>query len=89
MNRNQLVNEIVLNCIKLRVNPTSNQKLVLRLWTDCARNIWNTKIDEEKYYRTFTREYYPINTYTTIDQKASQFKSKDLLSWKPACFSCY
>ncbi|WP_240778722.1 helix-turn-helix domain-containing protein [Shewanella sp. SNU WT4] len=27
--------------IKLRANPTSDQKLVLSQWMGCARSIWN------------------------------------------------
>jgi putative transposase len=30
----------------------------------CARTIWNAKVAEEKYYRTFARKYHPIGTYT-------------------------
>ncbi|QDF67473.1 transposase [Shewanella sp. SNU WT4] len=71
--------------IKLRANPTSDQKLVLSQWMGCARSIWNAKIDEERYYRTFVRKYYPIGTYAPIDQKAYQFKSKELTPWLYKC----
>ncbi|MEZ9254153.1 RNA-guided endonuclease InsQ/TnpB family protein [Vibrio cyclitrophicus] len=75
----------MLTGIKLRANPTSNQKLVLSQWMGCARSIWNAKVDEEKYYRTFASKYYPIGTYAPIDQKASQFKSKELSPWLYLC----
>ncbi|MGI2173270.1 RNA-guided endonuclease InsQ/TnpB family protein [Shewanella ulleungensis] len=75
----------MLTGIKLRANPTSNQKLILSQWMGCARLIWNAKVDEEKYYRTFARKYYPIGTYAPVDQKASQFKSKELTPWLSAC----
>ena len=71
----------LLTGIKLRANPTSNQKLVLSQWMGCARSIWNAKVDEERYYRTFARKYYPIGTYAPLDQKTSQFKSKELSPW--------
>ena len=71
--------------IKLRANPTSDQKRVLSQWMGCARSIWNAKVDEERYYRTFARKYYPIGTYAPIDQKASQFKSKELTPWLYKC----
>ena len=75
----------MLTGIKLRANPTSDQKLVLSQWMGCARSIWNAKVDEERYYRTFARKYYPIGTYAPIDQKASQFKSKELTPWLYKC----
>ena len=76
---------IMLTGIKLRANPTSNQKRVLSQWMGCARSIWNAKADEERYYRTFARKYYPIGTYAPIDQKAAQFKSKELSPWLYQC----
>ena len=75
----------MLTGIKLRANPKTNQKLVLSQWMGCARVVWNAKVDEEKYYRTFARKYYPIGTYAPIDQKASQFKSKELTPWLSQC----
>ncbi|MVC38757.1 transposase [Vibrio cholerae] len=75
----------MLTGIKLRANPTSNQKLVLSQWMGCARSIWNAKVDEERYYRTFARKYYPIGTYAPLDQKTSQFKSKELSPWLYQC----
>jgi putative transposase len=51
----------------------------------CAQVIWNAKVDEEKYYRTFARKYYPIGTYAPIDTKAAQFKSKELTPWLNKC----
>ncbi|SEI94583.1 putative transposase [Allopseudospirillum japonicum] len=75
----------MLTGIKLRAHPTSHQKLVLSQWMGCARSIWNAKVDEENYYRTFARKYYPIGTYAPIDQKASHFKSKELTPWLYQC----
>jgi len=75
----------MLTGIKLRANPTSNQKLILSQWMGCARLIWNAKVSEEKYYRTFARKYYPIGTFAPIDQKTSQFKSKELTPWLGKC----
>jgi putative transposase len=75
----------VLRGIKLKANPTSNQKLILSQWMGCARFVWNAKVDEEKYYRTFARKYYPVGTYAPIDTKAAQFKSKDLTPWLSKC----
>ena len=75
----------MLQGIKLRANPTPNQKLILSQWMGSARLIWNAKVAEEKYYRTFARKYYPMGTYAPIDQKTAQFKSKDLSPWLSKC----
>ncbi len=75
----------MLTGIKLRANPTSKQRLILSQWMGCARVIWNAKVDEEKYFSTFARKYYPIGTYAPIDQKTSQFKSKELTPWLSKC----
>jgi putative transposase len=71
--------------IQLKANPTGRQKLILSQWMGCARFIWNAKCDEERYYTTFARKYYPIGTYAPIDQKASQFKNKELTPWLYEC----
>lgn len=71
--------------IKLRANPTSHQRLILSQWMGCARSIWNAKIEEEHYYRTFARKYCPIGTYAPIDQTTAQFKSSELTPWLSDC----
>ncbi|MFW8565232.1 RNA-guided endonuclease InsQ/TnpB family protein [Orrella sp. 11846] len=71
--------------IKLHANPTPEQKKVLSQWMGCARLIWNAKVDEELYHRTFANKYYPIGTYAPIDKKAAHFKSKELTPWLYDC----
>ena len=51
----------------------------------CARSIWNAKVEEERYYRTYARKYCTIGTYAPIDQTTSQFKSKELSPWLSEC----
>lgn len=75
----------MLTGIKLKANPTSQQRLILSQWMGCARLIWNAKVSEEKYYRTFARKYCPIGVYAPIDQKTSHFKSKELTPWLYQC----
>ena len=75
----------MLTGIKLRANPTPHQKQILSQWMGCARVIWNGKVDEEKYHRTYARKYCAIGTYPPIDQKAAQFKSKELTPWLSDC----
>ena len=48
--------------IRLKANPTREQKQVLSQWMGCAKFIWNAKCGEEKYYSVFARKYYPIGT---------------------------
>lgn len=70
---------------KLRAHPSVNQKLILSQWMGCARVIWNAKVDEELYYRTFARKYCPVGTFAPIDQTTAQFKSKALTPWLSQC----
>ena len=70
---------------KLRANPTPQQKLILSQWMGCVRCIWNAKVEEEHYYRTFARKYCPIGTYAPIDQTTAQFKSSELTPWLSDC----
>ena len=71
--------------IKFRAHPTCFQKLVISQWIGCARVIWNAKVAEEQYYRTYARKYCPIGTYAPIDQQYSRFKSKELTPWLFEC----
>lgn len=66
-------------------NPTPQQRLILSRWMGCAQVIWNAKVDEERYYRTFAAKYYPIGTYAPIDAKAAHFKDKTLTPWLYDC----
>ena len=40
----------MLQGIRLKANPTENQKVILSQWMGCARVIWNAKCDEIAYY---------------------------------------
>jgi putative transposase len=75
----------MLTGIKLRANPSATQKQTLSQWMGCARVIWNGKVEEEKYHRTYARKYCTIGTYPPIDQKAAQFKSEELTPWLSDC----
>jgi putative transposase len=71
--------------IKLKATPTDKQKESLSQWMGCANFIWNAKCGEEKYHTTFARKYSPLGTYAPVDQKAAQFKSKELSPWLYDC----
>lgn len=75
----------MLTGIKLRANPTPAQRQTLSQWMGCARFIWNAKCDEEKYFRTFARKYYPVGTFAPVDQTAAQFKDAELSPWLSSC----
>ncbi|WP_252177442.1 transposase [Endozoicomonas sp. 4G] len=75
----------MLQGIQLKANPTDQQKLVLSQWMGCARVIWNAKCDEHRYYSTYARKYCPVGTHAPVDQKTSQFKSKELTPWLSDC----
>lgn len=75
----------MLTGIKLKANPTLEQRKILSQWMGCAWVIWNAKCDEHKYYSTYARKYCPIGTFAPVDQKAAQFKSKELTPWLSDC----
>ncbi len=51
----------------------------------CDRFIWNAKCDEQKYLLAYARRYLPIGTFPPVDQKFSQYKSKELSPWLYDC----
>ena len=75
----------MLQGVRFKANPTLAQKCTLSQWMGCSRSIWNAKCQEERYYSTFARKYYPIGTYAPIDQKTSQLKNKELTPWLYDC----
>ena len=75
----------MLTGIRLKANPTLEQKLILSQWMGCARVIWNAKCDEHKYYSTYARKYCAIGTYAPVDAKAAQFKDEELTPWLSQC----
>lgn len=75
----------MLQGVCFKANPTTKQKLIISQWMGCARQIWNAKCDEERYYTTFARKYYPIGTFAPIDQTTAQFKDRELTPWLYNC----
>ena len=73
----------MLQGIRLKANPTDQQRLILSQWMGCARFIWNAKCDEHRYYNTYARKFSAKRA--PIDQKTSQFKSKELTPWLSQC----
>lgn len=67
--------------VKFQIHPNEEQKSVLSQWMGAQRFIWNAKVSEEKYLRSFARKYLPVGTYPEHDQTYSQYKSEDLCPW--------
>lgn len=51
----------------------------------CAKKIWNAKCEENLYYTTFARKYYPTGTYAPVDQTTAQFKDSELTPYLYDC----
>ena len=64
--------------IKFRCYPTEDQKLVFSQWIGCQRFIYNAKVAEERYYRTFRNHQLGLTgTAVPVDQQYSQFKDRE------------
>jgi putative transposase len=66
---------------RFRCYPTEEQKQILLRWIGCQRNIYNSKVAEDRYHRRFaSKSLAHTGQYGPIDQQYSQFKS-DLSPW--------
>ena len=64
---------------KFRCYPTEEQQKVLSQWMGCQRFIYNAKVSEDRYFRTFRNHSLSLTgTQTPLDQQYSQFKSNEL-----------
>ncbi|MDP3210647.1 transposase, partial [Methylotenera sp.] len=62
---------------QFRCYPTSAQEKVLLQWIGCQRNIYNSKVREDQYFRRFAhKSLNHAGQYAPIDQQYSQFKSE-------------
>jgi putative transposase len=62
---------------RFRCYPTSAQEKVLLQWMGCQRNIYNSKVREDQYFRRFAQKSLNhVGQYAPIDQQYSQFKSE-------------
>lgn len=61
---------------KFRCYPTSAQEQTLLQWIGCQRNIYNSKVREDQYFRRFAQKSLQhVGQYAPIDQQYSQFKT--------------
>lgn len=66
---------------RFRCYPTPTQERILLRWIGCQRFIYNAKMDEDRYFRTFARKSLALaGKQAPIDQQYSQFKTK-LTPW--------
>jgi putative transposase len=66
---------------KFRCYPTPAQEQTLLRWIGCQRNIYNSKVREDQYFRRFARKSLQHAGQTVpIDQQYSQFKT-ELAPW--------
>ena len=65
--------------VRFRCYPRQKQVPIFSQWIGHQRFIYNSKVDEDKYYRTFRNHSLSLTgQHTPIDQQYSQFKDKDL-----------
>lgn len=63
---------------KYRLHPDEQQTKVLSQWIGCQRFIYNAKVGEDWYFRTFSRKSLMLaGMVPPVDQKYSQFISED------------
>ena len=67
---------------RFRCYPTPAQEKVLLQWIGCQRFIYNAKVQEDRYFRTFARKSLQhTGQFAAIDQQYSQFKHPELTPW--------
>ena len=66
---------------RFRCYPTAAQEQTLLQWIGCQRSIYNAKVGEDRYFRTFARKSLAhVGQLAPIDQQYSHFKT-DLTPW--------
>ena len=57
--------------------PSKPLANTLMQWIGAQEYIYNSKVGEDRYYRTYARKYMPIGTFPEVNQQYSQFKGED------------
>ncbi len=66
---------------RFRCYPTPAQERILLQWIGCQRHIYNAKVREDQYFRSFARKSLQhAGQHAPIDQQYSQFKT-ELTPW--------
>ncbi|MGE5751686.1 MAG: helix-turn-helix domain-containing protein [Nitrospirota bacterium] len=67
--------------VKFRCYPTEEQQKILSQWMGCQRFIYNAKVSEDRYFRTFRNHSLSLTgIQTPVDQQYAQFKSNERCS---------
>ena len=68
--------------VRFAANPSSSLRLTLAQWMGCQRFIYNAKVEETQYHRTFQRKALALTgIYPPQDQQYSHFKDRELTPW--------
>ena len=64
----------MLNGYKFRLYPSPEQEQILLQWIGCQRLIYNAKVQEDRYFRTFQRRFVgTAGERIPVDQEYSRF----------------
>ena len=67
---------------RFRCYPTPAQAQILLRWIGCQRFIYNAKVTEDRYYRTFGRKALGLpEQYPPVDQQYSRYVDAVLTPW--------
>src|SRR5208283_2483202 len=67
---------------KFRAYPNTTQSALLNCWIGCQRFVYNSKVAEDRYFRTFCNHALALTgLQTPVDQQYSQFKDGELTPW--------
>jgi putative transposase len=70
---------LVSSGIKFRCYPTKEQASILSQWIGCQRFIYNAKVSEDRYFKTFGRKSLSLcGIFPPEDQAYAHFKDRDL-----------
>ena len=65
--------------VRFRCYPSKDQSSILFQWIGHQRFIYNSKVEEERYFRTFRNHSLALTgQHAPADQQYSQFKDKEL-----------
>src|SRR5208337_1542839 len=68
--------------VKFRAYPDTTQSAVLTCWMGCQRFLYNCKVAEDRYFRTFRNHALALTgLQTPVDQQYSPFKDDELTPW--------
>ncbi|MGO9611430.1 MAG: RNA-guided endonuclease InsQ/TnpB family protein [Dissulfurispiraceae bacterium] len=68
--------------VKFRAYPNSKQCAILNCWIGCQRFIYNCKVAEDSYFRTFANHALALTGLRTpVEQQYSQIKDCELTPW--------